>query len=57
LRPLQQFPPEDAMISFLAVLLLSFATLCAGTYLADWVERRHCAVCGLVADTPERADN
>lgn len=45
------------MISFLAVLLLSFATLCAGTYLADWVERRHCAVCGLVADTPERADN
>jgi hypothetical protein len=50
---LQQFPPEGVMISFLAVVLLSFATLCAGTYVADRVERRHCSVCGMVADTPE----
>ena len=44
------------MISFLAVVLLSFATLCLGTYVAECVERRHCSVCGLVADTPERTN-
>lgn len=43
------------MISFLAVVLLSFVTLCAGTYVADRLERRHCADCSLMADVPERA--
>jgi hypothetical protein len=38
------------MISFLAVVLLSFTTLCAGTYLANRLERRHCADCTLLSE-------
>jgi hypothetical protein len=41
------------MISFVAVLLLSFITLWLGTYIADRVEQR-CAPCGeiLTASRP-----
>jgi hypothetical protein len=50
--PLQQFPPEDAMISFLAVVLLSFMTLCLGTWVADRFEQRLCVSCGLDSNLP-----
>ena len=44
------------MISFVAVVLLSFVTLCLGTYVADRVEQRHCAACGLAGEAqPDRA--
>jgi len=57
LRPLQQFPPEGAMISFLAVVLLSFMTLCLGTWVADRLEQRRCACCGLDSTiSPDGAD-
>jgi len=48
--------PEGTMISFVAVVLLSFVTLCLGTYVADRVEQRHCAACGLAGEAqPDRA--
>lgn len=34
------------MMSFLVVTMLSFFTLCLGTYIADRVENRKCAACG-----------
>jgi hypothetical protein len=34
------------MISFLAVITLSFITLYLGTYVADRVEDRRCSACG-----------
>jgi hypothetical protein len=37
------------MISFLAVLMLSFITLYLGTFLADCFEQRRCTACGEVA--------
>ena len=40
------------MISFLAVVLLSFFTLYLGTYVADWVENRRCSACGQSFDEP-----
>jgi hypothetical protein len=51
LRLFEQFRPEGAMISFVAVVLLSFVTLCLGTYVADCFER-HYAAAGLVTDAP-----
>ncbi len=41
------------MISFVAVLTLSFVTLYLGTYLADRVERR-CSACGQTIEEPVR---
>ena len=34
------------MMSFFAVTVLSFFTLCLGTYIADRLEDRRCAGCG-----------
>jgi hypothetical protein len=45
------------MISFLAVVLLSFMTLCLGTWVADRLEQRRCACCGLDSTiSPDGAD-
>jgi len=40
------------MISFLAVMVLSFTTLYLGTYVADRVENRRCSGCAQVLDQP-----
>ena len=40
------------MISFLAVVTLSFFTLYLGTYVADRVENRRCSACGQSLDEP-----
>jgi hypothetical protein len=40
------------MISFLAVMTLSFITLYLGTYVADRVEDRRCSACGQTFDEP-----
>ncbi len=34
------------MMSFFVVTMLSFFTLCLGTYIADKFENRKCAACG-----------
>ena len=40
------------MISFLAVMVLSFFTLYLGTYVADRVENRRYSACGQAVDQP-----
>ena len=40
------------MISFLAVMTLSFTTLYLGTYVADRLEARCCFDCSQVLDEP-----
>lgn len=40
------------MISFLAVMTLSFTTLYLGTYVAHRVEARRCSACDQTLDQP-----
>jgi hypothetical protein len=49
-----RFSPEDTMASFVVVTMLSFITLCLGTYVADRVENRRCAACAQTLDQPLR---
>lgn len=42
------------MISFAAIGMLSFTTLCLGTYLAEWVEQHRPT--GQTLDEPRRPD-
>jgi hypothetical protein len=44
------------MYSFFAVTMLSFFTLCVGTYIADRVENRKCAACGQPLNEHRRSE-